>query len=339
MKAAYYKEKEEIDLVEMPIPELKKGEALIKVKYASICGSDLHVYHGKHPTATFPIVPGHEFVGELVGIHDNDSTKIELGEMVVAQPFSSCGICEACITGNDNVCKDLKLLGIHRDGCFAEYVVVSAKKMYRIPKNVDPKLASLVEPLAVAVHDVRQSNLKVGQRALIMGGGPIGLFIAMVAQLAGAQVYISEINQFRCDFAREMGYKTINPMDQDFDQQIAEITDGKGFDVVFEVSGSKAGIASMTNLAKVSGTVMIVGMAGDLYTVDTMAIFLKQLKIIGVRIHAQEAFAAAVDILVSSELNDQLSKLISKTYSLANIKEAFSYILSNDDYFKIVLEV
>jgi len=195
MKAAYYAQKQNIELVDLDLPKPKKDEALIRVKYAGICGSDLHVYHGAHPTAKFPVIPGHEFVGELVELGEDAVTDIKPGEIVVAQPFSSCGVCEACISGNDNVCRDLKLLGAHKDGCFAEYVTVQAKKMYRIPGGVDLKLAALTEPLAVAVHDVRNSGLKVGQTALIIGGGPIGIFIAMVAQLAGAQVYISEVSE------------------------------------------------------------------------------------------------------------------------------------------------
>lgn len=339
MKTAYYAEKHAIDYVDIDTPKPGKGEALIKVKYAGVCGSDLHVYHGAHPTATFPVIPGHEFVGELVELGEDALTDIKPGEMIVAQPFSSCGVCEACITGNDNVCQSLKLLGAHKDGCFAEYVTIPAKKMYRIPDGVELKLAALAEPLAVAVHDVRRSGLKVGQNALIIGGGPIGIFIAIVAQLAGAQVYISEVSDFRLDFAGKMGFKTLNPLHHDFDQRVMEVTKGKGFDVVFEVSGSKAGIASMTRLVKISGTVMVVGMASDKYPVDTTAVFLKQVNLLGVRIHSQEAFAAAVDILADGKLNDQLSKLISKTYALKDVKEAYEYVLSSTDYFKVLLEV
>jgi 2-desacetyl-2-hydroxyethyl bacteriochlorophyllide A dehydrogenase len=270
---------------------------------------------------------------------ESENTDLKIGDMVVAQPFFSCGVCEPCITGNDNVCKKLSLLGIHRNGCFAEYVAVPVKKMYLIPNGVDLKVASLTEPLAVAVHDVRRSDLKVGQTAVVVGGGPIGILIAIVARMAGAQVYISEVDDFRLAFAEDMGFKTINPMKDDFDLQVNNATRGKGFDVVFEVSGSKSGTASMTNLAKISGTVMIVGMAGGLYPVDTMTIFLKQLVLKGVRIHAQESFAAAVDIIVSGVLNEDLKRLISKTYKLEDIKIAYDYVLKNTDYFKIILEV
>ena len=225
------------------------------------------------------------------------------------------------------------------DGCFAEYVTIPAKKMYRVPAGMDLKLAALAEPLAVAVHDVRKSGLKVGQTALIIGGGPIGIFIAIVAQLAGAQVFISEVSDFRFDFANKMGFKALNPLNSDFDRQIDEITKGKGFDVVFEVSGSRSGIASMTQLVKISGTVMVVGMASDKHPVDTTSVFLKQVNLQGVRIHSQEAFAAAVDLLKDGKLNGQLNHLISKVYPLDHVKEAYDFVQKNSDYFKVLLKM
>lgn len=339
MKAACYLKRNDLQIIDLDRPEIGCGEALIKVKYAGICGSDLHVYQGQHPTARFPIVPGHEFVGELIKLGESTTSEIKPGENVVVQPFFSCGLCEPCITGNDNVCTELKLLGAHCNGCFAEYVKVPAKKMCRIPNGTDLKLAALAEPLAVAVHDVRRSQLKVGQKALVIGGGPIGLLIAMVARMTGAEIYISEVNSFRINFAKDLGFDVINPAESDFQMQVDKATNGKNFDVVFEVSGSKAGIASMTKLAKVSGMIMIVGMASDSYPVDLMTIFSKQLKLQGVRIHSQEAFCVAVDILVDGRLNDQLSKLITRIYNLNDIKKVYNYIESDKEHFKILLEV
>jgi 2-desacetyl-2-hydroxyethyl bacteriochlorophyllide A dehydrogenase len=339
MKAAYYPEKKALEYIELETPKPGKREALIKVKYAGLCGSDLHVYHGAHATAKFPMIPGHELVGHLAELGEDADTDVSLGEIVVAQPFSACGVCEACITGNSNVCRSLKVLGIHRNGCFADYVTVPAERVYRLPADVDLKTAALAEPLAVAIHDVRISGLKVGQKALIIGGGPIGLFIAVIAQMNGAEVHISEIDDFRLAFALKMGFCVLNPTDPAFDGKVAEITNGKGFDVVFEVSGSRPGIASMTKYAKISGTAMVVGMGLEYPPVDTAAIAFKQLNLLGVRLHSQAAFAAAVDILAGGALNGKLNPLISKTFPLKDVKEAYAYALAHTDYVKILLEV
>lgn len=339
MKAAVYPEKGKIELAERAIPDIGPGEALVEVKYAGICGSDVHVWQGHHPTATYPRIPGHEFSGILVKADGELREGVHAGDRVVVQPYWSCGMCEPCFTGRDNVCKKLNIFGIHRDGCFAQYVRVPTKKIYRLPDCVSLKMGALAEPLAVAVHDVRTSGLKAGQKALVIGGGPIGMLIALVAQYAGAQAYISEINEFRLGFARSLGAETINPAREDLLKQTSAVTQGNGFDVVFEVSGSRAGTACMTQVVKTGGTVMIVGMAGELCPVDTGAVFAKELTIKGVRIHSQENFEGAVSILASGALEEKLGKLITKVFSLSECVEAMEYQISDPEHFKVLIEI
>lgn len=340
MKAAVIDQKNSIHLKEVEKPILKDGEALIKVKYCGICGSDIHVLRGEHPTAQFPVIPGHEFVGELVEINGSGSERYEIGDYVVAQPFFSCGNCEPCAKGQDNVCADLKFMGAHTDGGFAEYVKVATRKMYKIPKDMDLQLAALTEPVSVAVHDVRRSGLKVGESALIIGGGPIGMLIAMVARHAGAKkVVISEISEYRRKIAEELGFVAVNPLDADFDEQIADLTQAKGFDVCFEVSGSKPGIKTAVEKAKITGTVMIVGMTSEPHPVDLSAVFAKELTIKGVRIHSQYNFIGAVELLKEGTINDQFASMISKVYALEDLEEAFAFAQVPGDYFKILIEM
>lgn len=340
MRAAVIDEKNSIHLQNLPIPEIGEGEALIKLRYCGICGSDLHVLHGQHPTAKFPVVPGHEFVGEVVEAKGVGSEKFQRGDLVVAQPFFSCGNCEPCAQGHDNVCRDLHFMGAHCNGAFADYVKVLTRKMYKIPKDMDLKLAALTEPIAVAVHDVRRSGLQVGQNALVIGGGPIGMLIAMVARHSGArQVVISEINEYRCKVARQLGFETVNPMDDDFDEQIQRLTEEKGFDICFEVSGSKPGIATAVKYATIGGMIMVIGMTKEPYPVDLSAVFSKELRMQGVRIHAQYNFIGAVELLKSGELNDEFATMISKVFSLDQIEEAFAFAQVPGDYFKVLVEM
>jgi len=340
MKAVRYLKPNSIELTDVPMPELQEGEALIKVLYSGICGSDIHVLQGHHPTARYPVTPGHEFVGELVAVRDPSRSDLHPGDFVAGQPYYACGSCEACLTGRENVCSSLKILGIHQDGSFAEYVKVMSRKVYCLPARLDPQLAALIEPLAVAVHDVRKSGLKVGETCLVIGGGPIGLLIGMVARLNGAgRIVVSEVSPFRIAFAERMGFETINPGVDDFGQKIKEMTNGNGFDVVFEVSGSKAGTAAMTQAVKIAGTVVIVGMAGESYPVNTTQAFIKELTIIGVRIHSQVNFAAAIDILTSGRLDDDLRSLISAVYPLSEATKAFEAALNGRDVFKILVSV
>lgn len=340
MKAAVIEEKNSIHLREVEMPVLNDGEALIKVKYCGICGSDIHVLKGEHPTAKFPVIPGHEFVGELVDIKGSGSERYNIGDYVVAQPFFSCGNCEPCAKGEDNVCSDLRFMGAHTNGGFAQYVKVLTRKMYKIPKDMDLKLAALTEPIAVAVHDVRRSGLQVGETALVIGGGPIGMLIAMVARHAGAkQVVISEISEFRRKVAEDLGFATVNPIEADFDAKISDLTERKGFDVCFEVSGSKPGIATAVEKAKITGTVMVIGMTSEPYPVDLSAIFAKELVMKGVRIHAQYSFLGAVELLKAGALNDEFQSMISKVFRLDELEEAFAFAQVPGDYFKVLIEM
>lgn len=340
MRAAVIDKANSIHLKEREIPQIHDGEALIKVRYCGICGSDLHVLHGQHPTAKFPVVPGHEFVGELVEAKGIGAENFKPGDMVVAQPFFSCGNCEPCAKGHDNVCRQLRFMGAHCDGGFAEYVKVATRKVYKIPEGLDLKLAALAEPIAVAVHDVRRSGLKVGEKVLIIGGGPIGMLIAMVARRSGAsRIVISEINQFRCDFAKKMGFETVNPTEPDFAERMRTLSDGKGFDVTFEVSGSKAGITSAVEHTTIGGMITIVGMTKEPYPVDLSTMFSKELQMQGVRIHAQYNFIGAVELLKSGELDEEFAALISKVFPFDELEQAFDFVQTPGDYFKVLIEM
>ncbi|MDO4270173.1 MAG: alcohol dehydrogenase catalytic domain-containing protein [Eubacteriales bacterium] len=340
MKAAVINQPNSIHLRDIDMPEVGEGEALIRVRYCGICGSDLHVLHGQHPTATFPVVPGHEFVGELVEAKGVGADQFQPGDMVVAQPFFSCGNCEPCAQGHDNVCQNLCFMGAHCNGGFAEYVKVLTRKMYKIPKDMDLRLAALTEPVAVAVHDVRRSGLQVGETALVIGGGPIGMLIAIVARHTGARkVVISEINAFRREFAEKLGFETVNPLDPDFDRKMMELTDGKGFHVSYEVSGSKPGIAAAVQYTAIGGMVMIVGMTREPHPVDLSTMFSRELRMQGVRIHSQYSFIGAVELLKSGALNEEFLSLVSKVYPLGEVEQAFAFSEIPGDYFKVLVEM
>lgn len=337
MRAAYYMAPNDLTVKEADIPEIGEGEALIKVSYAGICGSDVHVYHGQHATATYPRIPGHEFSGTLVEAKGVVRDDLKPGDPVVVQPTWTCGLCEACITGHDNVCQELNILGIHRDGGFAQYVKVPIRKVYRLPDSVSLKMGALTEPLAVAVHDVRTSGIMAGQKALIIGGGPIGILIGLVAQYSGAEVYISEINEFRLGFMKDLGLNVLNAASPDLKEQIGQITGGKGFDVVYEVSGSKAGQQMMTSVCKIRGTIIAIGMGGTMAPVNVGELIAKEQKIEGVRIHSQVNYEGAIELLAKGCLNDKLEKIITKVFPLEHFDEAMKYQVEDQEHFKVVL--
>ncbi len=340
MKAAILRDKNQLELADAGIPNIGAGEALIRVAYSGICGSDVHVWHGHHPTATYPRIPGHEFSGILEKYIGSPRDGLKTGDPVVVQPFWSCGLCEPCIRGMDNVCQSLKVIGFHEDGSFAEYIRVPLKKVYKLPDNVDLRLGAIAEPLSVAVHDVRRSGLMCGEKALIMGGGPIGMLVALVAQHAGAaDVYVSEINEYRLEFAQKLGIKTINPIKSDLKQETMRITGGKGFDVVYEASGSKPCISAVTDVVKIGGTILMIGMASELHPINLSAVFAKELTVKGVRLHAQQSFEGAIALLQSERLNDKLNCIIDKEFMLDDFVQAMNFQVEDPNHFKVLIKI
>ena len=340
MRAAVIEAKKTLGARSVPVPELKNGEALIRVMYCGICGSDIHVYHGDHPTARFPVVPGHEFVGELVAMRDNGESALSKGDLVVAQPFFSCGNCQPCAKGRDNVCRSLRFMGVHVDGGFAEYVRVPIRKMYAVPPGVGAELAALTEPVAVAVHDVRRSGLKAGETVLVIGGGAIGLLIAIVARHSGAgTIVVSEPNVYRRGVAEELGFMTVDPLSPDFDRTLMAETGSLGFDCVFEASGSRPGFAASTKYAKITGKVMVIGMTKEPYPVDLSAVFAKELVLEGVRIHSQYNFIGALELLRKDSLRREFNRLITDVFPFEKVADAFAFAESGGDFMKVLVKM
>jgi len=154
MKAAIVSKYNKIGIKEIPKPKIQNEEVLIKVKFASICGSDIHLFKGELSTAKIPVVLGHEICGEIAEISSKANTHLKINDTVVVQPYISCEKCEMCSQGKNNTCENLKIFGINEQGGFAEYVKAPINRVHRFPKEIDPRLGALAEPLAVAVHDV-----------------------------------------------------------------------------------------------------------------------------------------------------------------------------------------
>ncbi len=340
MKAAYIEKWGEMSLKDIEIPKITHGEALVKVKYAGICGTDLHVFNGHHPTAVLPLILGHEISGIIEDVKTDKDTDLKPGDNVVIQPYHSCGSCEACLSGRDNICAQLKLLGVHEFGSFAEYVKVPLNKVYKIPKSIDLKLAAMTEPLAVAMHDVRNSGLKVGDRALVIGGGPIGVLIALVARMAGAaDVVISEVNEYRLSTINKLGFKAVNPFEPDYMDKALKITKNKGFDVVFEVTGLEPSILASSKACKIGGSIVFVGLPSKPVLMNVIEIVLKEINIRGVRIHSQVNFYAAIEAMEKGTINSELLSLVTNVFPLDEVKEAMAFSYKDGSHYKVVIEI
>lgn len=322
MKAAFYTGDKSFSVEEVePVPP-KADEIQIDVAYCGICGTDLHAYHGvMDKRIGLHRVIGHEMSG-TVAATGADVAGFDVGEKVVVRPLDPCGDCPACERGHAHVCHNLKFLGLDTDGAFQEQWTVPAHTVHKVPTAMDMELAAFVEPVAVAVHDVARSRLQAGEDVLVIGGGPIGMLIALVARHAGGNVVLSEVNPHRLELARAQGLETFNPKEVDVGEAMHARTGGKGADVVFEVSGSQAGAEAMTQAASTRGRIVMVAIHPTKPVVDMFQFFWRELELIGARVYEPADYDRAIELVAGGGIDCRA--LITDVRGLDDIGIAFA---------------
>ncbi|OQA88624.1 MAG: putative zinc-type alcohol dehydrogenase-like protein YjmD [Lentisphaerae bacterium ADurb.Bin242] len=336
MKSALYEGARKIVWrdVEKPLPG--KGEAVIEVRYCGICGTDLHIYHGDMDARLhIPQTVGHEMSGVIDSV-GTDVSDWKKGDRVTVRPLESCGECATCRRGFTHICEKIRFLGIETDGAFAQYWKVPAKRLHRLPEGMNWRLGALIEPLAVACHDVRRGEVCRGDFAVVSGGGPIGMLVALCARQNGARVVISEINAFRRAFAEKLGFETIDPLHCELEKEVKLKNSGNGADVVFEVSGSAPGALAMTALARPRGRIVMVAIYPKPTPVDLHKFFWKELTLLGARVYEREDFEKAIALAASGTL--PLEKMITKVFPLEKLGEAFQYMEQEKSAMKILIQ-
>jgi len=338
MKALFYEGNGTLTLKETATPKVGGGEALVRVAFNGICGTDMLIYHDGLTRVKPPVIIGHEFSGVIEQLGD-DASDFKVGDRVVAEPLMTCGTCPACVSGHYNVCtRAFKLLGADADGGIATFVKVPTNKLFKVPQNLSMQAAAFVEPLAVGVHMVRQSGLTAGQTALVVGGGPIGLIAAKVAALKGANVYISEINEFRVAKAKEFGFRVINPQETNVTEALQAVTGGNGAHVSFEATGTNFGLNDCIAATGAKGKIVIAGLPKKPPTIDAYQIVAKELTLTGSRVYRSEDFEDALALMESGQFDPK--PFISRVVSLDNaVKEGFEAIDNGDPVIKILISL
>jgi (R,R)-butanediol dehydrogenase/meso-butanediol dehydrogenase/diacetyl reductase len=336
MLAANYEGDRTITIEEREPEPLRPGEARIAVAYVGICGTDLHIFHGDMDARVArPATIGHEMSGTIVDLAP-DVEDWSVGDAVTVMPLAWDGTCPACLAGNEHICQNLDFIGIDSPGALQEHWNVPASTLVRLPAGVSLRDAALVEPVAVAVHDVRRSELGPGDRAVVIGAGPIGVLIATVAAAFGAEVVIAEIDANRRAAAEEMGLRTLDPSAVDQVAWVEEWTGGAGADVVFEVSGSAAAVLGATSLAKVRGTLVVVAIHSQPRPLDLHRLFWRELRILGARVYERRDFERAVELVAEGAI--PADRLITRVVPLAETASAFE-TLEEGRAMKLLVEV
>jgi (R,R)-butanediol dehydrogenase / meso-butanediol dehydrogenase / diacetyl reductase len=336
MKAAVFIGPGSLKLAEHPAPKKNPGEILLEVRRAGICGTDLRIFQGhmKNRVGNARIL-GHEMAATVKEI--SPDAEFDIGDRVVVEPTIFCGNCPPCRRGSTHVCKNLRLVGIDQDGAFQQFLTVPPDRLHKLPDAISDDHAVMIEPLSVAVHAVRLASLRAGETVAVIGGGTIGLLIAILAEKTGAKVVVLETNSYRRDLARQFHLETCNPKEQDAGQFISDFTSGAGANVVFEASGSREGALVMTSLAAIQGRIIIVGIHDNEVPTNLFQVFFKELSFQGVRAYAACDFKEAIRLIFSGEINP--APFLSRHYPLEKIQEAMEFALSGATVMKILIDI
>jgi (R,R)-butanediol dehydrogenase / meso-butanediol dehydrogenase / diacetyl reductase len=308
-----------------PVPP-GAGEVRIDVAYTGICGTDLHILHGAMDSRVArPAVLGHEMSGRVAELGDGVAGWT-IGDRVTVMPLAWCGGCPACHAGHTHICHRLNFIGIDSPGAMQSSWTVPAARLVRLPVELSLRDGALVEPTAVAVHDVRRSRLCAGEHAVVVGAGPVGLLIACVARHTGADVLVVEIEEHRRVVAEELGFRTVDPTTTEVPAFVEDWTGGAGADVAFEVSGAAAGVHTAVYALGVRGRLVAVAIHPSPREVDLHRVFWRELEIIGVRVYQRTDFEEAVRLLADRAV--PAAQLISVVVPLDEVMAAFATLES-----------
>ena len=334
ISAAIYRGDKTFSVEDVPLAQPAAGEVPVRIAYCGICGTDMHVYHGNMDARVgFERVIGHE----MSGVVDQDAEGFSKGQKVVVRPLDHCGDCPACAAGHQHICHKLKFLGLDTNGAMQEVWNVPAHTLHRLPDDIRMDHAALIEPVAVACHDVRLSELQEGEDVLVIGGGPIGVLVAMVARDAGGKVVISEVNPHRLAIMEKLGFDTVNPVETDLAEAINARTGGKGADVVFEVSGTQPGVDAMTACAATKARIVMVAIHAQKPQIDLFQFFWRELQLIGVRVYEPEDYEKAIAIITSGGID--ADTVITDVSPLADIQGAFQSLDESPTALKSLIKV
>lgn len=257
-----------MELIDRDRPELAPDEALVEVDYAGLCGSDAGIYEfeSAFERMNLPTVIGHEYSGRIVEVGD-DVTKFDVDDRVVERPIRGCGDCYQCEIGEPNVCQNAVITGVDHDGAYAPYLAVPEDALHPIPDGVKQQHAAMVEPTSIGARAViENSRVRAGSRVLVEGPGPIGLLTAQIARAQGGEVVVSGVGQdanYRLPLAEELGFRTINIGTDDLETYRDNLTDGVGYDVVFDTTGHPSGLPSAVNEVRKGGQIVLIGQTGE----------------------------------------------------------------------------
>ena len=323
--------------IETPVP--KAGEVLIRIMKIGVCGSDIHVWHGKHPFTSYPVTQGHEVSGEIAALGAGVEN-LEVGQKVTIQPQVVCGKCYPCRHGKYNLCETLKVMGFQTTGVASEYFAVDAAKVTPLPQEMSFDEGAMIEPLAVAVHAVRKFGDMQGMRVAVLGAGPIGILVAQAAKGMGAEsVLITDISDLRLEKARQCGVDfCVNTREADFGEALVSSFGPDKADVIYDCAGNNVTMGQAIRCARKGSTIILVAVFAGMAEVDLAVLNDHELDLNTTMMYRNEDYLEAIELVRAGKVD--LKPLISKHFAFRDSAEAYRYIDENrETTMKVIIDV
>jgi 2-desacetyl-2-hydroxyethyl bacteriochlorophyllide A dehydrogenase len=312
-----------IEFRDVPVPKPGPEEVLIRVRTIGICGSDIHVRHGRHPFTSYPVVQGHEFSGvvEAVGRRVKG---LRPGRKVTATPQIVCGRCAPCRRGDYHICDVLRVQGFQAPGCAQEFFLARAEQIVPLPDSFSFEQGALVEPAAVGVHTVSRAGTMAGINVAVLGAGPIGNLVGQVAKASGAKVLITDISDYRLEIARKTGLRFFSQAGRErLKDASTRVFGAKGFQKAFECAGAEAAINDAIDAVQKGGTIVAVGVYGDRPRVNMGLVQDHELTLLGTLMYQHRDFVKAVRLIRSGGLITK--PLETKHFPFEEYRNAYDY--------------
>lgn len=336
MRQAVYTQGGSITVRDHPLATPGEEQVRVDVAFTGICGTDLHILHGEMDARVGgEAVLGHEMSGRIAAL-GSGVTGWAVGDPVSVMPLDWCGRCPACRAGHWHVCEQLTFLGIDAPGSLQQSWTVPARTLVRLPSDLDLAAGALTEPTAVAVHDVRRSGLCPGEKVLVVGGGPVGLLIAVVSRHTQAEVTIAETDPFRRAIAEGLGFRTLDPGAVEVPAEVLAWTGGAGANVVFEVSGAEAGLAAAADSLAVRGRLCLVAIHVQPRVFNVFRYFWRELSLIGARLYDRADFEDAVELVAAGVI--PVRQLVSRIDPLSEAESAFAALEKKGSAMKVLID-
>ena len=329
----------EIIFREVPVPEVGDDQVLVKIMNIGICGSDIHVYHGKHPFTKYPVTQGHEVSGEITGLGKN-VTGFKVGQKVTIEPQVYCGHCYPCRHGKYNLCEELKVMGFQTTGTASEFFAVDASKVTPIPEEMSYEEGAMIEPLAVAVHAVKRAGDVKGMKIAVLGAGPIGILVAQTAKGLGAEsVMITDVSDLRLQKAKECGVDfCINTKEKNFGEAMVENFGLDKADVIYDCAGNNVTMGQAIQYARKGSTIILIAVFAGMAKIDLAVLNDHELDLNTSMMYRNEDYVEAIRLVNEGKVT--LKPLISKHFAFQDYLKAYEYIDENrESTMKVIIDI